>query len=78
MKYKVGVKDGADIEYNGEIYCVNTDYWTTVEAESPRQAKLNAMKNLLVRIAKNEWFTHWNVRLWKRLYLDLSDMVIGE
>ena len=78
MLYKVGVKKWTDIEYYGENHMVSSDYWTTVEARDEREAKLLAKQNLLPRIAKNELFTLFDVRQWKRLYLDLSDMVIGE
>lgn len=74
MVYKVGVKRFADIVVNGEVQMTNGEYWTTVEANDERQAKILAQKNLLVRIAKNEC---GNVRCWKNIYLDLSDMVIG-
>ena len=76
-KFKVGVKKYTDVVFNGEIYITYSEYWTTVWANTEREAKLSAMKNLLVKIAKNEWFTNKNVRVWKRLDIDLSDMVIG-
>jgi len=77
-KFKIGVKKYTDIVFNGEIYITYGEYWTTVRAKTEREAKISAIKNLLVKIAKNEWFTNKNVRVWKRLDLDLSDMIIGE
>lgn len=76
-KYKVGVKRFTDIVFNDEIWQINNDYWTCVEAENERQAKILAMKNLCVRMAQNEWFIR-NVKLWKHIFIDLSDMEIGE
>ena len=75
--YKIGVKRFTDILFNGEIWQLNNEYWTTVNAETDRQAKLMAMKNLKVRMAQSEWFIR-NVRWWKNIQIDLSDMVIGE
>ena len=76
--YKVGIKSYTSIEYNGETRSIRGEYWTTVQAENPRQAKIKARENLSKKIAMGEIFTWYNVRLWKRIYLDLSDMVIGE
>ena len=76
MVYKVGILRFSDICYFGEIYQLSYEYWTTVEADTERQAKLRAMKNLQVKIAQTEWFIR-NVRMWKHIFIDLSDMVIG-
>ena len=75
--YKVGIKRFTDIVFNGEIWQVNGEYWTTVQAESETQAKRLARHNLSVKIAQNEWFTCKNVRYWKNIYIYLSDLVIG-
>lgn len=75
--YKVGVKRFTSIEYKGESTLINGEYWTTVQAENERQAKLNARKNLCIKIAMGEVFTWFNVKCWKNIYLDLSDMEIG-
>ncbi len=77
MKYKIGIKKYTEINYKGDNWAITNDYWTTVEANSDRQAKISAMDNLLPRIAKNEWFIR-NVKMWKHIFVDLSDMVIGE
>ena len=76
--YKVGVKAFTDVYYKGEEYQIVNPQWTTVKAESERQAKLMAYKNLTVKIAKSEIFTWGNVKCWKNICIDLSDMVIGE
>lgn len=78
MQYKVGIKEYTEVEYDGELYPTSRDYWTTVEAQTERQAKLLARDNLLIKIAKTEIWTWGNVRKWKHLFIDLSDMVIGE
>ncbi|MCR4661715.1 MAG: hypothetical protein K5765_06950 [Clostridia bacterium] len=75
--FKIGVKRFTDIIYNGEVICVNGEYWTTVEANSVREAKILASNNIKVRMAQNEYFIR-NVRYWKNIYIDLSDMVVGE
>ena len=75
MTYKIGIKRFSDMEFNGEQTMVNNDYWTTVEADNERQAKLLARHNIVIRIAQNELR---NVRLWKCIYIDLSDLVVGE
>lgn len=76
--YKVGIKSYSSIEYNGENRSIVGEYWTTVKAENERQAKLLARENLSKKIAMGEVFTWYNIKLWKRIYIDLSDMVIGE
>lgn len=76
--YKIGVQRFTSVEYKGENYMVNGEYWTTVKAENERQAKLLARDNLSKKIAMGEVFTWFNVKRWKGIYLDLSDMVIGE
>ena len=78
MEYKVGIKKYTEVNYKDENWVITNDYWTTVEANSERQAKLLAMDNLLPKIAKNEWFTNKNVRMRKHIFIDLSDLVIGE
>ena len=75
MIYKVGIKRFSDVVYQDEVCMINNDYWTTVEAENERQAKLLAQKNILVKIAMTEWFIR-NVKMWKHIFMDLSDMVI--
>jgi hypothetical protein len=76
--YKVGIKSYSSIEYNCETRSIRGEYWTTVKAENERQAKLLARENLAKKIAMGEIFTWYNIRLWKRIYIDLSDMVIGQ
>ena len=75
--YKVGIKRFTDIWFYGDQTCVSKDYWTTVKAESEPQAKRLAYRNLCVQIAKNEFFTCFNVRYWKGISFDNCDMVIG-
>lgn len=75
--YKIGIKRFTDIVFNGEIWQVNGEYWTTVVAENERQAKNLASLNLRVKIAKGEWFTCKNASYWKNIFIDLSDLVIG-
>lgn len=77
-EYKVGIEAYSDVRYKGEEIEINNSYWTTVMAESERQAKLLAMKNLCVKIAQKEIFTWGNVKQWVNIQIDLSDMVIGE
>lgn len=76
--YKVGIKRFTSIEYKGETRSINGEYWTTVQADSERQAKLKARDNLAKKIAMGEVFTWFDIKRWKGVYLDLSDMVIGE
>ena len=75
--YKVGIKSFTSIEYYGETRSIRGEYWTTVQADSERQAKLKARENLAKKIAMGEVFTWFNIKRWKGIYLDLSDMVIG-
>lgn len=76
-QYKVGIERLSEIVFNDEVWTIGNTYWTTVMAETERQAKRLAMNNLCVRIAKTEWFIR-NVKLWKHIFIDFSDLVIGE
>ena len=74
--FKVGIKENADVEFNGRTYALNKDYWTSVKLEensTDSAIKIAAKQNLMVNIAK---YFLGNIRLWKRLYIDNSDLVI--
>ena len=78
ITYKVGIKEGSDVELNCDTYKLNQDFWTSIKLEqgsSEGAIKFAAKKNLMVNIAKRFF---GNVRLWKRLYIDNSDLVISQ
>ena len=77
-QYRVGIERLSDVRYKGENYMIYNTYWTTVNAESERQAKMLAEHNLTVKIAQNEIFTFGRVQEWKNIRIDLCEMVIGE
>ena len=79
MKYKVGVENFTIVRYCGSNIVISCGpYWTTVEANSESEAKINAKHNLLVKIAMGEIFTWGNVKRWVNIGLDYCDMVVSQ
>lgn len=76
INYKVCAKRGSSITFYGEVEYLYQAYWTTIKAEegaSDGEIKYLAKANLMKQIAINQFK---NVRRWKHIYLDNSDLEI--
>ena len=61
--YKVGIPNWTSVRYKGEKIMIQCGpYWTTTKANNETQAKINAIQNLLVKIAQKEMFTWGNIK----------------
>lgn len=76
VNYKVCFKKGSSFQFFGETEYSYKDYWTTIQMEdglTDGQAKYYAKKNLMIQVSKD---IMGNARYWKRVYIDVSDMVV--
>lgn len=75
---KIGIKKDTDILFYGEPYMITHEYWTTVKGEDRFDMVCEGMENLKKQIAVNEYFTHKNIKVWKRLTILREDIMVNE
>lgn len=76
VNYKVCIKRGSSFTIRGEVEYLYQDYWTTIKGEeglSEGGIKYLAKANLMKQIAIGQFN---NIRCWKYIYLDNSDLEI--
>ena len=74
--YKVCAKRGSSFTLYGEVEYLYQAYWTTIKAEeglSDSAIKYLAKANLMKQVAIGQF---QNIRCWKHIYLDNSDLEI--
>ena len=76
MKFIVKANKDCSYTYNGYVYFLPFDFYTTVQLEDNTpdwEVKANAKPNLMKQIAAKLF---GSIKLWKRVYLDYSDIEI--
>ena len=76
QNYKVVAMFNRSFTFDGEVYYLNQNYWTTIKAEkglSDWWVIYYAKQNLMKQVAK---FMFKNIRMWKRVYLDNADIKV--